>query len=270
MNHFFSSCWFGERLLPIANACINSFVTRGFPFTLYTHGLVEDVPGSVERRDAEELLPKRELVVAHGGFETSADLFAYRVLERTGGWYVDNDVVCNTDRLPDDEVAFGEERIGIINNAVLRFPAHHPAIIDLLEYVATVDPVTAPWGATGPLALTKSFARHDLAKFKKPIRDFYPLHWTDAPKVLFPEFTAAVFEKTAQSPFIHLWGATLREIGFDFSRFLPLKDSYLHILYTRYLDRHVLKSLQPFNEGQFRRSVQDYAEREWQMSLPLL
>src|SRR5262249_10798065 len=156
-----------------------------------------------------------------------------------GGWYVDNNVVCNTDHPPQVEVAFAEERIGIINNAVLKFPKHHPAIVHLLKYVATIDPVTAPWGATGPSALTKIFKQHDLNAYQRPINDFYPLHWKEAPKVLFPEFTEEILARTERSPFVHLWGATLREINFDFKRFLPPKGSYLDLLYTKHLDRDI-------------------------------
>ncbi len=265
-----SSCWVGDRLLPIANACINSFKMHGVPFRLYTYGAVSDVPAFVDRRDAESMVPQTRVFVAHGGLETFCDQFAYRVLETTGGWWVDNDVVCNTDRLPDVEIAFAEERAGVINNAVLKFPAQHAAIIDLLEYVSTVDAVNAAWGSTGPLALTKVFNRHDLERYQRGTSDFYPLHWKEAPKFLFPEFTAEILSRTADSPFIHLWGSVLREIKFDFARTRPIQGSYLDRLYASCLDREILARLQPIDELSFRRSVQEYVERTWNVSLPLV
>jgi hypothetical protein len=269
MTDTFNSCWVGDRLLPIANACINSFGAHGFAFSLFTYGPVADVPSFVERRDAESLVPANEIFVAHGGLETFCDRFAYRFLERYGGWWVDNDVLCNTRLAPDEDIAFAEERPGIINNAVLKFPAAHPVIIDLLAYIDTVDPVTAPWGSTGPLALTRIFKEQALERYQQPTSAFYPLHWRDAPKLLFPEFTAALAEQVAAAPFVHLWGATLREVGFDFRRSWPLDGSYLDLMYRRHLDAEIAAELRPLDEGAFRRSVQQYVEAHWNVALPL-
>ena len=115
---------------------------------------MKDVPQFVERCDANAIVPAARVFTAHGGLETFADLFAYRFLESVGGWWVDNDVVCNTSDVPEVDVAFAEERAGIINNAVLKFPPAHPVITDLLQYIGAIDPVNSAWGSTGPLALT--------------------------------------------------------------------------------------------------------------------
>jgi hypothetical protein len=268
-DEVFSSLWVGDRLLPIANACINSFKAQGFRFNLYMYDLAHDAPDFVEHRDAQLIVPREKIFLAHGGFETFNDLFAYRFLEQVGGWWVDNDVVCNTDRLPDVEIAFAEEEVGIINNAVLRFPKNHFVVVDLLNYIATVDPINSKWGSTGPWALTKIFNKYDLGKYKQKISDFYPLHWKEAPKFLFPEFTQEIIERTANSPFIHLWGAALREIKFDFRQFLPLKGSYLDALYINHLDPHIMSRLRPFDENEFRTFVKKYIEQNWDTNLPL-
>jgi hypothetical protein len=259
----FGSVWYGERLLPLANACINTFGGHGHRFCLYTYEDVADVPAFVQVRDAEKLFPRSKVFSAHGGWETFTDQFAYQLLFNIGGWSVDSDVVCNTSDLPDVEIAFAEERPGIINNAVLKFPAHHPAVGRLIDYVSTVDPVNGPWGITGPLALSKVFRTPDIAGYMRETADFYPLHWRQAPKLLFPEFTDEVLERTAASPFIHLWGSTLREVGYDFSRYAPIPGSYLHLLYQRYLDDQIKARLQPFDEDSFRHAVRKYTADVW-------
>ena len=270
MKARFASCWIGPSLLPVANACFRSFLVHGHEFVLYTHQPVRDVPAGVEGRDAEPILSKTEIVVAHGGLETAADLFTYRFLDRVGGWVVDADVLCNAAAVPDVEIAFAEERIGIINNALLKFPKGHPAIDELLDYVESVDSANSPWGSTGPLALSKILGRRpDLAPYKLPTADVYPFHWREAPKILFPEFKEEVVERTKSVPFIHLWGAALREIGFDFDCFQPFEGSYLEEVYERYLEPHIWRRLSPPPERQFRRSVQEYAEQNWDISLPL-
>src|SRR5262249_23775262 len=133
-NAEFNSVWIGDRLLAIANACINSFKTHGHRFNLYTYNFVHDVPDFVEPRDAEELVPKANIFHAHAGWEIATEKIGYEFLSKIGGWWVDNDVVCNADAVPDVEIAFAEERVGIINNAVLKFPKNHAAISSLLDY----------------------------------------------------------------------------------------------------------------------------------------
>jgi len=264
----FNSVWIGDRLLPIANACINTFKGHGHLFNLYTYNFVEDVPEFVKLRDAEGIVSGARVFRAHGGWETFTDQFAYQFLSKVGGWWVDSDVVCNTDEVPDVEIAFAEERIGLINNAVLKFPRNHLAISRLLDYISAVDPINSRWGSTGPLALTKIFNELELIHHKRDKFEFYPLHWKEAPKLLFPEFTDEVLEKTAKSSFIHLWGATLREVGFNSVK--PIEGSYLDIIYKEYLDPHIRASLGPVKEDEFRRSVRSYASQSWGVDLPIL
>ena len=98
--------------------------------------------------------------------------------------------------------------------------------------------------------------RHDLAGHQHATADFYPLHWKEAANFLFPEFTDEVMARTAQSSFVHLWGAALRELKFDFRRSRPLRGSYLDLMYGKYLDAEVASALQPLEGG----SVQEVGE----------
>ncbi|MEO5671695.1 MAG: hypothetical protein ABIR26_13450, partial [Ramlibacter sp.] len=164
------------------------------------------------------------------------------------------------------EIAFAEERIGIINNAVLRFPRQHPAIAQLLAYISTVDAKEAQWGSTGPLALTRIFNECGLTT-TFGIQDFYPLHWKETPKLLFPEFFDEVQEKISSAPFVHLWGSTLREIGFNYTR--PIEGSYMHYLNTKYMDSEVATQLQDVDEGDFRKAVKDYVSGAWHVDWPI-
>jgi len=246
--------------------CVNSFGAHGFNFALYTYNSVEDVPAFVELRDADSIVARNRVFNAHGGLETFCDLFAYSYLLEHGGWCVDLDVLCNCDVAPKADIAFAEEKVGVINNAVMRFPRAHPAVRALLDYVATVDPTQAPWGATGPLALTKVFNECGLG-LPFATRDFYPLHWKEAPKLLFPEFKDEVIEKIAPAPFVHLWGATLRHIGFNLS--VPPEGSYMEDLYGRHLDPQVKATLQPLDEGSFRHFVKTEVESNWNVKLPI-
>lgn len=267
----FSGFWFGERLLPLTNACFNSFNRHGHQFNLYTYDAVGYVPAFVKRQNADAIIPRGKVFKAHGGWETFADQFAYQFLSKVGGWWVDSDVVCNADIVPDVEIAFAEEQVGVVNNAVLKFPKGHPVIGNLLEYVATVDPINSKWGSTGPLALTRIFNQHGLMDRRRQMSEFYPLHWKEAPKLLFPEFTGEVLAKIEQAPFLHMWGSTLKEIGFDLENGLPLEGSYLNMLYSKCLDPHIHATLRPMDEGEFRKAVREYVAEtpHWRIDLPL-
>jgi len=224
---------------------------------------MEDVPAEAAVHDATAILPRDRVFVAHGGVETATEQFAYRYLLARGGWVVDLDVLCNADVVPAAPVAFAEEKPGIINNAVLKFPPNHPAIAELLAYCATIDPVTAPWGSTGPLALTKVFGQCDeLMRYRLPLADVYPIHWRETPKLLFPEFTDEIHARVGRSPFIHLWGSTLRELGLG-SDARPPRGSYLDLVYSKYMDPALLDRLQPVDEAALRVAIPRYIERNW-------
>ena len=267
----FNSIWVGNKLLPLTNSCINSFKDHGHQFHLFTYNFIENVPDFVEQRNADEIVSKTRVFHAHDGWETFADEFRYQFLNQVGGWWVDCDVVCNMDDLPDVEIAFAEERGGVINNAVLKFPRGHNAISNLIEYIATVDPINSIWGSIGPLALTKVLNQLDLENYKRDMSEFYPLQWRESPKLLFPEFTDEVFKKIEKSPFIHLWAATLRELDFDLANWSPIAGSYLDILYEKYLDPHIRARLRPFDEAEYRRSVREYVNvtPHWRIDLAI-
>src|SRR5262245_36870351 len=124
-----SGIWVGERVIPLAHACLKSFLDRGHRFDLYTYNDVEDAPAGVSIRDANSIIGRDQVFEAHGGWETFADRFAYQFLRLKGGWWVDSgDVFCNSTVLPAAEPFFAEELPGVINNAALKFPLEHFAI----------------------------------------------------------------------------------------------------------------------------------------------
>src|SRR4029077_10507395 len=124
--------------------------------------------------------------------------------------------------------------------------------------IETVDPVSGPWGSTGPIALTRICNEHRLGPYKRQTSDFYPLHWRETPKLLFPEFTDEVLERTAESPFIHLYGSVIRELTFDVARSRPIPGSYLDLLYANHLAPDVLDRLSPVDEVGLRDTVKRY------------
>ena len=129
--------------MKLAHQCaLESMVRLGMNVTMWTrgHDLVDDLDlGITIRRHAfsnestlgrwwyVQRIPEQGIL---GGYDT-ADIMRMDVLERYGGVYVDNDVIVLSDNIT--RVGRGLARQNLVgahmlNNAVLKFPAHDPFI----------------------------------------------------------------------------------------------------------------------------------------------
>ena len=85
--------WIGDRLSPIEQLCIRSFLDHGFSFQLFVQQAVDGVPRGTVLRDATEILRKDDLRHLDWDDRRSipylSDLFRYRWLFTEGGWWVD-------------------------------------------------------------------------------------------------------------------------------------------------------------------------------------
>jgi len=106
MGQLFQSFWWGEPLSPYEWLSLKSFVDCGHDFDLYSFDPHIAVPAQVRVRDAAELAGRAEFFVYEQGFGKGstagfANLFRYILLAERGGWWVDTDVVCLSDAIPD-------------------------------------------------------------------------------------------------------------------------------------------------------------------------
>jgi hypothetical protein len=121
----------GEPLSPYEWLSLKSFIDFGHRFDLYSFDPHIAVPAQVRVRDAAELAGRAELFVYERGFGKGspagfANLFRYILLAERGGWWVDTDVVCLSDVIPDYPQFVARQVDGLVNNAVMRFEPHHP------------------------------------------------------------------------------------------------------------------------------------------------
>ena len=54
--------WVGDALSPLARACVQSFLAKGYEFHLYCYEPVGNVPQQCVLRDAAQLLPRSSIV----------------------------------------------------------------------------------------------------------------------------------------------------------------------------------------------------------------
>src|SRR5947208_2583766 len=126
----FSSFWHGGELPPHCRVCLKSFIDHGHTLTLYCYRDV-DVPAGVQVRDAEEILPRTDIFSyergpGKGSISAFSNVFRYKLLAERGSWWVDVDVLCMSDKMPAQAVAFGWESEEALGTAILKLPIGHP------------------------------------------------------------------------------------------------------------------------------------------------
>ena len=231
----FQSLWIGNALSPHEIACIRSFLARGHAFRLYCYGEVANVPPGCEQADARAILAESEVFAYKGGPEKGsyagfANLFRYKLLRDRGGWWVDTDVVCLAAGVPTGEVSLAREHPNLVNNAIMRFPAGHPAMHAAYD-LALAAGKDIGWGEMGPQCMTAMVERFELEALLAPQLAFYPLHWSEYAALILPEHRAFVGERLSNANFLHLWNEMFRRTNYDKSVRPPV-GSYLYDLFA--------------------------------------
>jgi hypothetical protein len=232
----FQSFWFGERLTPLASACIASFVDHGHAFELYSYSPME-VPNGAVLRDAAEILPRDRVFFyssgpGAGGVSVFSNLFRCALLLQRGGWWVDTDVVCLAADPPDDERFFGWQHNGRIGNAILRLPKGDPLAQQLFNEAEQMGR-DVQWGDTGPKLLTRVVTERGLAGLAASQPFTYPLSWEHFEDTWRACKRTEVERLIQEVPFLHLWNEMFRRRpDLDLAR--PEPGSFLHSLFRKH------------------------------------
>jgi hypothetical protein len=253
------SLWIGGKLSLVEQLCIKSFIYHGHEFHLYTYGDVTGIPEGTMVKDANEIIPRKEVFMySTGTYAIFSDWFRWKLLYEKGNFWVDTDEICMKPFIFDDDLIFGRERINSVAIGVLGFPPKHkvcafmrdictdPNII--LPYDTTRKKLTklrrrltgrkrhnVGWGeAGGPPGFTAALKHFKLYKHAKPFTYFYPIphyNWDTA----FDETFANDPELFSTTYAVHLWNDMMRhKHGFDKNGFFP-KNSLFEQLKAKYL-----------------------------------
>jgi hypothetical protein len=258
-GQIFNAFWHGPELSPLHWACLSSFVERGHRLRLFCYQAV-GVPKSVEVEDARRIIPEADLFEFGGSFSAFSNLFRYKLLLEEGGWWVDADVYCLREDLPDCRYAWAREDDDFINGAILRFPAGDPSLAAIWSTARSIGRNVAIQGQLGPKLLTGHLSGRDFIDHFGSSRAFYPQHWLEAHRFWRRGDHAFVAAKCGDSCFVHLWGMMFRYLGID-PWIAPPEGSFLqHVLgraaFPRALlpldaetERKTLRSIQAFLDG---------------------
>jgi len=237
MRHTFQSFWIGDRLSPYEALCMRSFLDHGHGFVLYCHSSRLKVPKGVELRDASTILPKDQCFAYStgfgiGSFSACSNLFRYLLLQKFGGWWVDTDVICLTDRIPFYYSFFAREDADFINGAVLYFEPGDRLIEECLRDALKMGR-DVTWGQIGPRLITKKVQDLNRGWEAQGSSTCYPVHWTAALDLVDPRRTPEITAATSGSMMLHLWNEIFRQAALS-KKCLPPHGSYLRMLAERH------------------------------------
>lgn len=214
-----ATLWVG-RLGPIEMASLASFARQGQTVTIYSYQPLAGVPAGFENRDANEVLPAREVATyrKEGSPSLHSNFFRYALMRNTDHVWVDLDMIALRRFEFEGDRVYAHENSSRVNCAVLRMPKDSPALAELSKlgpgtrgiaphitglrrakyWVRTLGrgvPVERwPWGSTGPRALSAHLKRTGEIRFALPAETFYPVPSTDCARFLAPgELSEASF-----------------------------------------------------------------------------
>jgi hypothetical protein len=237
----FATFWQGP-FNPTAYSCAESFAAMGAKLRIYTYAREFEAPEGVQVADArailaDETLPGRYVSGGKPSLATFSDRFRYEMIARTGLCWVDADIVCL------EKPEFGSQAIvwgrqpeargkALINNAVMKLPAGHPVLLEMLEAARTSVDADMSWGAIGPFLLTDVAEKHAVDATARDPSAFYPVGPDEFWQLLLPAYRPMIEAAVKGSTFLHLWSELLRRVSYDMSA-APPAGSYLHDAFLR-------------------------------------
>ena len=233
-QHRFQSFWYGGPLSPYEMFCLRSFIDWGHAVDLYSYDTNLVVPAGVRLCDAAELIAQDEVFVyqaegfGKGSPSAFSNYFRYKLLVEKGGWWIDTDVVCLTDRIPLDDEFFARQDADFVACGTMYFEPRHPIMVQCLEQ-ATKLGRNVKWGDTGPRLFTRVLKERGWLHRAASPSACYPIHYTRALEALRPSRAADLAVQVESALFLHVWNSTLVHHGVNKAH-RPPKGSLLRTL----------------------------------------
>ncbi len=194
------SLWIGKKLSRMEQLSITSFLQNGHSFQLYVYDEVEGVPEHTIVKDANEILPEKNMFKyrdfdSYAGF---ANMFRYKLLFEKGGYWVDTDVICLKPFQFDSDhmfvhvlegrpfLNFGSihairpffrlKRQYYVNTWFIKTPVGSKIMDYCYRESVKRDPKELNWGETGPILLTNAVKKFRMQQYITPYETFLPIN----------------------------------------------------------------------------------------------
>jgi hypothetical protein len=222
-----------------------------------------DAPPGVTLEDASEIVSRDQLFEAEGGFAAFSDLFRYELILKHGEWWVDADVYCLRDDIPDCDYAWAHQDRDRINGAILKFPANDENLDRISKAAKERSKITTDWCELGPAILTEFIETSRFDSHFGTTNTFYPIHWVESFLFWLPNCNGVVIGKGRASYFVHLWSSVLNKIGVDRNT-KPPQGSFLRNICEPYFDNFT--SLHDINLEKYKaviEAMKSYFAQDW-------
>jgi hypothetical protein len=228
----FATFWHGDALSPYEWMCLKSFRAKHDDVFFVSYDDKVSVPEGIQVINANEVCDKALLdkFIYHGkpslaGF---TDYFRYRLIQKHEVCWFDADMMCLS---PDESIfsdfIFGFEHELSINNAILKLPRNHGALLELIKTCEENIGKDLEWGALGPILLTRILTNAKLRERAQPKEKFYPFGVVNFWQLLLPIYRDKVINETQNSWSVHLWNELYKQIG-NWKHICPPEGSFLH------------------------------------------
>jgi mannosyltransferase OCH1-like enzyme len=223
VNNIIQSLWIGDKLSPMEQKSIESFLRHGHEYHLYTYNDVAGVPSGAVIKDANALMSLTTFEGLH--YAVIADFFRYRLLFEKGGWWSDTDAICVKHFDFEDEFVFSSEYLNTggkhINNGTIRVPKRSRVIQYCMAACESTVKSRIKWGATGPALIQDAVLEFELESFVQQPEVFCPINPWDARKFMEPY---ADLEIPTKAHAVHLWNECWKTHGLN--KWEPVTGSF--------------------------------------------
>ena len=253
MTSVVQSLWIGDRLSTLERLSVCSFLANGHEYHLYVYDDVKNVPSEVSIKDANEILPHSDVFKVNGSLALFADWFRWELLLKSGGIWVDMDLVCLRPLDFADTRLFGWQDSELVAIGVLGFEAGDE-LCRLMAYSCENPNVAMPYDGPkewrrkfkgrllrnpyrfikwsdlgGPSGFTRALQAQGATSLAKPYTWFYPIpvsHWTAFfSEGIYPDQKIGT-ELFANSYTIHVWNEYFRRHKVDKDAVFPASSLY--------------------------------------------
>lgn len=217
MGEVIQALWIGDRLSPMEQLCIRSFMYHGHEFHLYVYQETAGIPSGTVILDGHTILPASRIFTyrEHATYAGFANFFRYRLLLDRGGWFVDADTICVKPFEFPSEYVFSSEGINgrqLVNLGAVRVPPKSQLMRTAWEACEQFDVKELKWSQSGPTLLRDCIEACSLESFIQPWDVFCPVHFSYWERMLDPQVTWDFGPRTHA---IHLWNELWRRSGQD-------------------------------------------------------
>jgi hypothetical protein len=198
--------WIGSRLSTMERLSVQSFLSHGHPFHLYTYDGVDNPPAGTTLVDASSILPRERVFrwpAGSGSYAAFSNYFRYHLLLQRGNWWVDVDTVCLRPFRFDTATVVSSERVAgarFIASGILRFPPGSRAMELACRVCDGTDPESLSTCQAGPYLVDWLVRKLNLDEFVQSPDVFCPIPCSSIERLL----TDPV-ELPDNSSAVHLW-----------------------------------------------------------------